>query len=85
MIDLDKRFEIMAPPTLNLVCFRLTSGDAANEELMRKLNASGKLYLSHTKLNGKYTLRLCVGQTYTEEQHVRAAWKEIEAEARKLA
>ena len=52
---------------------------------MQRLNASGKLYISHTKLNGKYVLRFCVGQTHTEERHVRAAWEEIEAEARKLA
>lgn len=73
----DKRFEIMAPATLNLVCFRLKAGDADNEQLLQDLNASGKLYLSHTKLNGKYTLRFCVAQTYTEERHVRAAWEQI--------
>ncbi|MEM7235818.1 MAG: aspartate aminotransferase family protein, partial [Planctomycetota bacterium] len=48
--------------------------DAANEELVRRLNDSGKLYLTHTKLRGTYTLRLCIGQTNTESEHVDRAW-----------
>ena len=74
----DPRFELAAPPALNLVCFRLREGgDAANRALLERLNASGRLYLTHTVLDGKYTLRLCVGQTHVEERHVRAAWEEI--------
>lgn len=70
----DPRFELMAPADLNLVCFRLRGEDAPNEVLLARLNATGKLYLSHTKLNGRYTLRMSIGQTRTEERHVRAAW-----------
>jgi aromatic-L-amino-acid decarboxylase len=81
----DDRFEIVAPVSLNLVCFRMRAGDEANEKLLHKLNASGKLYLSHTKLNGKYALRLCVGQTYTDEENVRSAWQQIQSGADKLA
>jgi aromatic-L-amino-acid/L-tryptophan decarboxylase len=77
----DNRFEIVAPAPLNLVCFRLKASDEQNEQLMRNLNASGKLYLSHTKLHGKFALRFCVGQTYTQERHVRQAWEEIERQA----
>ena len=77
----DQRFEIMAPAPLNLICFRLKADDARNEKLMQKLNQSGKMYLTHTKLNGKFTLRMCIGQTRTEEQHVRAAWERIQEEA----
>ena len=74
----DPRFELAAPVSLNLVCFRLRDGgDAANRALLERLNASGKLYLTHTVLDGRYTLRLCVGQTHTEERHVTAAWEEI--------
>lgn len=74
----DSRFEIVAPTNLNLVCFRLVgSSDSHNDSLLQMLNQSGKLYLSHTKLNGKYTLRFCVGQTTTELQHVENAWREI--------
>ena len=81
-VKADARFEIMAPATLNLVCFRLRTDAAANERLLQSLNASGKIYLSHTKLNGQFVLRLCVGQTYTEEEHVRSAWEQIKALAK---
>ena len=74
----DERFELAAPVPLNLVCFRLRGGDAANEELLRRLNDSGKVYLTHTRLENKHTLRLCVGQTETEERHVRRAWELIQ-------
>jgi aromatic-L-amino-acid/L-tryptophan decarboxylase len=80
----DDRFEIMAPAPLNLVCFRLKADDALNEELLRRLNAGGALYISHTKLNAKYTLRFCVGQLRTELRHVENAWTAICAEAAKL-
>jgi aromatic-L-amino-acid/L-tryptophan decarboxylase len=77
----DARFELAAPVPLNLVCFRLKAGDEVNQRLMDALNSSGDLYLTHTKLGGKFTLRFCVGQTNTEERHVRAAWKRIQDEA----
>ncbi|MGH9515550.1 MAG: pyridoxal-dependent decarboxylase [Terriglobales bacterium] len=77
----DERFEIAAPAPLNLVCFRLKTGDEANQKLMDALNRSGDLYLTHTKLDGKLTLRLCVGQTNTTERHVKNAWKKIKQEA----
>jgi aromatic-L-amino-acid decarboxylase len=73
-VQKDARFEIISPSDLNLICFRLKGDNDANEELLKRLNASGKVYLSHTKLNGRFTLRFCVAQTYTEEHHVRAAW-----------
>lgn len=73
----DPRFEIVAPHPLNLVCFRLKKGDAASEQLLKTLNASGKLFLSHTKLKGNYVLRFCIGQTRTERHHVEAAWQAI--------
>ena len=74
----DPRFELAAPAPLNLVCFRLRQGgDAANRALLERLNASGKLYLTHTVLDGRYTLRLSIGGTLTEERHVRAAWEEM--------
>jgi aromatic-L-amino-acid decarboxylase len=76
----DLRFELAAPARLNLVCFRLRSGDQANQTLMDRLNASGDLYLTHTKLDGKFTLRLCIGQTNTEARHVEQAWQRIQQE-----
>jgi aromatic-L-amino-acid decarboxylase len=80
----DDRFEIRAPASLNLICVRLAGSDQLNEELLQRLNRSGKLYLSHTKLNGKYTLRFCVGQMRTELTHVENAWAVICSEAGKL-
>lgn len=80
----DERFEIAAPAPLNLVCFRLKSGDQANQQLMDTLNRSGELYLTHTKLDNKFTLRLCIGQTNTAERHVARAWKRIQETASTL-
>ena len=77
----DDRFELAAPVPLNLVCFRHKSGDAANQTIMDRLNRSGDLFLTHTKLRGKLTLRLCVGQTHTKTKHVEKAWERICEEA----
>ncbi|MBK9709981.1 MAG: aminotransferase class V-fold PLP-dependent enzyme [Kouleothrix sp.] len=70
----DPRFELAAPAPLNLVCFRHRGGDAPNQQIMDRLNQSGALYLTHTRLDGRLTLRLCVGQTNTEARHVERAW-----------
>jgi aromatic-L-amino-acid decarboxylase len=83
-VQASPRFELAAPVPLNLVCFRHVGGDPMNERLLLRLNASGKLYLTHTKLDGHYTLRLCVGQTHTEARHVRAAWEAIQSSAAAL-
>jgi aromatic-L-amino-acid decarboxylase len=80
----DDRFELSAPVPLNLVCFRHKGGDAANQAILERLNCSGNLFLTHTKLNGKLTLRLCVGQTNTQAHHVENAWKRIREEAEKI-
>jgi aromatic-L-amino-acid decarboxylase len=80
----DERFELAAPVPLNLVCFRHKAGDAMNQRLMDNLNRSGDLYLTHTRLNDRMTLRFCVGQANTELRHVERAWKRIEEEAKKL-
>ena len=77
----DERFELAAPAPLNLVCFRLKSGDAANQALMERLNRSGDIFLTHTRLNDRFTLRFCVGQTNTQRRHVERAWKRIQQEA----
>jgi aromatic-L-amino-acid decarboxylase len=79
-VQTDERFELAALAPLNLVCFRLKAGDEANRKLMDALNHSGDLYLTHTKLDNKLTLRLCVGQTNTTERHVERAWKRIKDE-----
>ena len=73
-VDAAPDWELAAPAPLNLVCFRHRGGDEANRALLERLNASGKLYLTHTVLDGKYTLRMSIGGALTEEGHVAAAW-----------
>ncbi len=77
----DDRFELAAPVPLNLICFRLKAGDTANQVLLDRLNRSGELYLTHTKLNDRFTLRMSVGQTNTQARHVEHAWGRIQQEA----
>jgi len=80
----DERFEVMAPAPLNLVCFRFRGSDEQNQRLMDALNDSGELYLTHTRLGGRFVLRFCVGQTHTEARHVQQAWQRIREQAGKL-
>jgi aromatic-L-amino-acid decarboxylase len=72
-------FEMLAPVPFALVCFRACPAgavdlDALNEKIMNDINASGEAYLSHTKLNGKFTLRLSVGSIRVEESHLQKVW-----------
>jgi aromatic-L-amino-acid decarboxylase len=80
----DSRFELAAPAPLNLICFRHKAGDEANQTIMERLNRSGDLYLTHTRLIDKLTLRVCIGQANTERRHVEKAWKRIQEEADKI-
>jgi aromatic-L-amino-acid decarboxylase len=79
-------FELTAPQSLNLVCFRFNPTgknldeaelEKKNKELMDRLNKSGKMFLTHTKLQEKYTLRMSIGQTNVEKRHIVAAWELI--------
>ncbi len=78
LIGTDDRFEIVAPHPLALVCFRLRGDDGPNEALLAALNASGRLYLTLTRVNGAYTLRMAVGSPATEARHIDAAWQAIQ-------
>lgn len=75
----DERFELMVPRSLNLICLRLRGTDEENQELLKRLNDSGRLFMSHTVIRGRYTLRFCIGQTYTTREHVEAAWHLIQS------
>ncbi len=83
-VDEDPRFERAAPAPLNLVCFRHRAGDAFNQQMMERLNRSGDLYLTHTLLDDRFTLRFCVGQTHTVARHVEQAWQRIVETAQTL-
>ncbi len=76
-VEADERFELAAPAPLNLVCFRHRGGDEVNQGILDRVNGSGELYLTHTRLDDRLTLRFCVGQTHTEARHVEAAWERI--------
>jgi aromatic-L-amino-acid decarboxylase len=84
------QFELMAPVTVSLVCFRLNDGrsdkelDELNRIFLEKLNQTGKLLLTHTTLRGKYALRLVVAARMTGERHVQAAWDLIRSTAEDL-
>jgi aromatic-L-amino-acid decarboxylase len=56
--------------------------DALNERLHNMLNDSGRLFVTHTRLNGRYAIRFQVGQTGTEARHVQEAWQWIAETAR---
>jgi aromatic-L-amino-acid decarboxylase len=78
LVDADPRFELSAPPVLNLTCFRHVAGDDVSEQLLSDLNATGRVFLSHTKLAGRYVIRCCIGGTWTAEQHVDMLWRLID-------
>ncbi len=81
-VSSDPDFELAAPVPLNLACFRHRGGDAVNQAILDTVNNGGKLFLSHTKLEDRLTLRFSVGQTWTVERHVRSAWDVIRQAAR---
>lgn len=89
-VEADVRFEILAPVALGLVCFRLNDGrdesalNTLNQALLDRINGTGRVFLSHTTLRGKFTIRLVVGQRTTAERHVREAWDVIDSAAGEL-
>jgi len=79
-VEQSSDWEMMAPVPFALVCFRaapvgVADLDALNERLMTSINGSGEAYLSHTKLNGKFTLRLSVGSIRVEDRHIEKVWR----------
>lgn len=77
-VEESKDFEIFVDPPLNLVCFKHKAGDDFNMKLMNTVNETGKAYFTHTKLNDQVVLRMSIGQTNTEEKHVKATWDLIQ-------
>jgi aromatic-L-amino-acid decarboxylase len=92
-IDADPSFERLAPVPFSVVCFRARppslAEDAAvlddlNERLLDRVNASGEVFLSHTRLNGLFTIRLAIGHIRTAESHVRRAYDLLRTELSRL-
>jgi aromatic-L-amino-acid decarboxylase len=78
-------FELCAPVTMGVVCFRFVpeagDADAINERIVEQINASGKAYLTHTRLRGRTCMRVGFGNVQTTQAHVDAVWQLIRAEA----
>jgi aromatic-L-amino-acid decarboxylase len=90
-IESDSDFEVVAPVPFSVVCFRWLAGDspeeqdALNEALLNEINAQGPILLSSTSLEGRYTLRMAIGNLKTTEQHLHEAWKLIRSTAERLS
>jgi aromatic-L-amino-acid/L-tryptophan decarboxylase len=83
-VDRSSDFERTAPVPFSVVCFRARETDEFNRALLDRLNASGEVFLSHTKLGDRYTLRLAIGNLHTTERHVARAWELIRQLAAEL-
>ena len=91
-VDADNNFERLAPVPFSVVCFRyhpkgiLDEGklEHMNAQIIDRINTTGEAFLSHTKLNGRYTIRLAIGNIATAEKHVARVWKLVQQESAKL-
>lgn len=84
LVEEDSNFELAAPAPFSLVCFRYRGENPINQRLLVEINATGKAFLSHTVLNGKYVLRFAIGNFQTTEQDVRETWSLICETAQRL-
>jgi aromatic-L-amino-acid/L-tryptophan decarboxylase len=74
-------WELCAPRRFSVVCFRRDGSDGENEAIVERVNRSGEAFLSHTRLNGRYVIRLAIGSERTTEDDVRRAWDALRAAA----
>jgi aromatic-L-amino-acid/L-tryptophan decarboxylase len=77
-------WEVCAPRHFSLVCFRMEGDDDRNRALLERVNASGEMFISHAVLNGRYVLRLAIGQLTTSEADVAQAWETLKREGKAL-
>jgi aromatic-L-amino-acid/L-tryptophan decarboxylase len=80
-VEAEPGWELCAPRHFSVVCFRRDDSDEENEALLERVNDTGELFLSHTRLNGRYVLRLAIGNARTSEADVRHAWDVLRREA----
>jgi len=89
-IKADKRFELAAPVVMPVVCFRFVAADKdkidiLNGEIVERINASGRGYITQTKLRGRTVMRIGLGNILTTEQHLRNVWQLIQRTAGEIA
>lgn len=92
IIEQEEHFELLAPVPLNTLCFRFHPSyiddkdklNTLNSSLLDMINKSGELFITHTKLNEKFTLRMVIGNTHVEQRHVDEAWQLIKDRANTL-
>ena len=73
-VDAHRDFERVAPAPLNLITFRHRDGDDKGRQILERINATGKVYLTHTRMNDQFVIRMSIGQTNTRLEHVARAW-----------
>ena len=88
-IKSDNRFELAAPVSMGVVCFRFVGGDESkidqlNSEIVEKINASGRAYLTQTKLRDRTVMRIGLGNVLTTEEHLQRVWEMIRETANEL-
>lgn len=74
-VDADPRFERTAPTPFSVVCFRYRGTDDENRRIQDAVNASGEIFISGTVLNGRFTMRVAIGNAATRREHVERAWE----------
>jgi aromatic-L-amino-acid/L-tryptophan decarboxylase len=80
-VEQSEEWELVAPQRFSLVVFRRIGTDEENEQIEERVNASGEIFIGHTKLDGRYVLRLAIGNARTTEDDVRRAWEVLNREA----
>jgi aromatic-L-amino-acid decarboxylase len=80
-VEADPHFELAAPQMLSLVCLRYRGSDEENRGILDRVNATGEVFLSHAQLNGRYVIRVAIGNMGTTRDHVQRAWELIREEA----
>jgi aromatic-L-amino-acid decarboxylase len=81
-VEAEPGWELVAPQRFSLVAFRRDGSDEENEALLERVNATGEIFISHTRLDGRHVLRLAIGNARTTEDDVRRAWEVLRREAR---
>jgi aromatic-L-amino-acid decarboxylase len=84
LVDADPDFERVAPVPFSVVCFRYKGSDEENKEILEEVNATGRMFLSHTILNGKVVIRFAIGNLATQWKDVQEGWEALQAAAEKF-